>query len=340
MGSIILTCNAGSTNSKFAAYDTLTLERRGHAVVHSMAEAVEWLCSIGSLGIAAIGHRVVHGGREFIQPTTLNDLVIQKLNAYTPMAPLHQPAAIRLIKETRQLYPSVAQLACFDTAFHHTVPEVERRLPLPNWYHQQGIQRYGFHGLSYQHIANVLPKHAATHDKVIVAHLGGGASACAMKDLKSVATTMGFSTLDGLMMSTRSGAIDPGVIIYLEKELEMKPKEVDRLLYLESGLQGVSGISGDMRALLASEDPEAQKAIELYCYLAAKQIAGLLPALGGLDALVFTGGIGENIAPVRERITEQLRWMGDFPAHVIPTDEELVIAEACSNILKGENHAA
>lgn len=340
--SIILTCNAGSSNTKLAAFDNETLERRGHAVTHNAAETTEWICSIGKHDIIGIGHRVVHGGREFTQPLRLNDIVLGKLKAFIPLAPLHQPAALHLIEETRRLYHNVPQIACLDTAFHHTAPEIERRLPLPRWYHKEGIQRYGFHGLSYQHIAEVLPEHAKekARGRVIVAHLGGGSSACAMKDLKSVATTMGFSTLDGLMMGTRCGALDAGVVIHLLKELKMKIEEVDRLLYLESGLLGVSGISPDMRQLMASDKPEAKEAVELYCYLAAKQITGLLSALGGLDALVFTGGIGENAAPVRERITASLRWIDDFPVYVIPTDEEMVIAQSCRIIMKGEAHAA
>lgn len=329
MNPVILTCNAGSTNNKFAAFDSITLEKRGHLVTHDTAQAIEWLCAVGSLGIAAIGHRVVHGGREFVQSVRITDHVFEKLHSYIPLAPLHQPAALKLMEETLQLYSHIPQIACFDTAFHHTLPDIERLLPLPRWYHNQGIQRYGFHGLSYQHIAGVLPKYSEQYDKVIVLHLGGGSSACAMKNLKSVASTMGFSTLDGLMMSTRSGTLDPGVIIYLQKELDMRPQEVDRLLYLESGLLGVSGISGDMRRLLSSDKPEAKEALELYCYLAAKQAAGLIPALGGLDALVFTGGIGENCPAVRDRIIEALRWIGSFSVYIIPTNEESVIAQAC-----------
>lgn len=334
--SIILTCNAGSANTKLAAFDSKTLERKGHIVTHNAAETVEWLCSIGGLGIEAIGHRVVHGGREFTQPVQITDDVLAKLQTYISLAPLHQPAALKLIEEIKTLYPDVPQIACFDTAFHHTMPQIERRFPLPVWYHKEGIQRYGFHGLSYQHIAAVLPEFAGKKagGRVIVAHLGGGSSACAMKDLKSVASTMGFSTLDGLMMGTRTGALDAGVVLHLLQQMEMRLEEVDRLLYLESGLQGVSGLSADMRVLLASDKKEAREAIELYCYLAARQISGLLPALGGLDALVFTGGIGENAAAVRERIVELLRWAGDFPVYVIPADEEAVIAKACQQLMK------
>ena len=342
--SIILTCNAGSSNTKMAALDSKTMERKGHAIIrNNAAEMTELLCSIGSLGIKAIGHRVVHGGREFTHPVHITNEVLAKLKSYAPLAPLHQPAAIKLIEEVQKLYPDIPNIACFDTAFHHTLPDVERRLPLPQKYHDEGIMRYGFHGLSYQHIADVLPEFAGkklAHGRVIVAHLGGGSSACAMKDLKSVASTMGFSTLDGLMMGTRCGALDAGVVLHLLAEKKMSAQEITELLYHQSGLKGASGISGDMQELLESKSVAAQDAVELYCHLAAKQIAGLLPSIGGLDALVFTGGIGENATNVRERIADLLRFLGEFPVYVIPTDEELVIAEHCKTIVKGKSHAA
>lgn len=330
--SIILACNTGSTNSKFAAYDRNTGERKAHAVIHNnMAETIEWLCSVGSLDISAIGHRVVHGGREFTKSAPITNEVLEKLEKLTPLAPLHQPAALRLITETRKLYPKVPHIACFDTAFHHTQPAIERRLPVPYWFHQHGIQRYGFHGLSYQHIVNVLPDYLGkkVNGRIIIAHLGGGSSACAIVGRESIASTMGFSTLDGMMMGTRSGAIDPGFLFYLMEKLEMKEEEVKRLLYLESGLLGVSGISANMRDLLVSDQSKAKEAVELYCYLAAKQISSLLPSIGGLDALIYTGGIGQHASPVRERITAALKWAGDFAVHVIPTDEERVIADEC-----------
>ena len=339
MTGVILACNAGSTNSKFAAFDADTFERKGHVALSDPAQIKEWLCSIGSLKILAIGHRIVHGGRCFTHPVQVTDETIKQLEAYIPLAPLHQPAALRLLQETRAFYPAIPHIACFDTGFHHTMPDIERRLPLPEWYHREGIQRYGFHGLSYEYIAGRLPHYAGkrAQGRVIVAHLGGGASACAMKGLQSVASTMGFSTLDGLMMGTRSGSIDPGVILYLQKDLDMRPEEVDRLLYLQSGLLGVSGFSADMRQLMASEKPEAKLAIELYCHQAAKQIASLLPATGGLDVLVFTGGIGENAPDIREKIAEQLRWAGNFQVYIIPTDEEAVIAKASRTILTKES---
>lgn len=335
--SIILTCNAGSHNSKLAAFDAETLKRTAHVQTHNEAETMAWLCGIGEQDIVAAGHRVVHGGMEFTKPTLLTPEVVTKLKAFIPLAPLHQPAALKLIEEVRSLYPRLPQIACFDTAFHHTLPDRERRLALPRALHDQGIMRYGFHGLSYQYIAMRLPEYA--EGRVIVAHLGGGASACAMKGEISVASTMGFSTLDGLMMGTRPGALDAGVILHLIQEKQMTAAQVSDLLYKQSGLKGVSGISGDMRELLASKKPEAREAVELYCYLAAKQISGLLPALGGLDALVFTGGIGENQKEICEKITSYLRWIGDFKVHVIPTDEEAVIAEACRTHLKAKKAA-
>jgi acetate kinase len=342
--SIILTCNAGSSNTKLAALDTKSMKRVGHAVIHNnAAELTEWLCSIGSLGIKVVGHRVVHGGRRFTHPIQITDEVLSELKTYIPLAPLHQPSAIKLIEEVRTLYPDVPQIVCFDTAFHHTMPEIERRLPLPKKYHDEGILRYGFHGLSYQHIANVLPEFAGkklAHGRVVVAHLGGGSSACAMKDLKSVASTMGFSTLDGLMMGTRCGTLDAGVVLHMLAEKKMSISEVTELLYHQSGLKGVSGISGDMQELLERKSVAAQTAVELYCHLAAKHIAGLLPSIGGLDALVFTGGIGENATTVRENIVDLLRWIGEFPVYVIPTDEEKVIADACHPFMKGTSHAA
>lgn len=332
--SVILTCNAGSTNIKFAIFDAQTLERTGHALTYSPSDSTAWLCSMGTKGLSAIGYRVVHGGQEFIQPVMITDDIIDKLRAYITLAPLHQPAVLSLVAEARKLYPTLPHIACFDTAFHQTMTEAERRFPLPRRFHDKGIMRYGFHGLSYQHIADILPEFAGEKAKgrIIVAHLGGGSSACAMKNFQSVATTMGFSTLDGMMMDTRCGALDPGVILYLLTEKKMSATEVSDLLYYESGLKGVSGISGNMEELLESKSATAQEAVVLYCTLAAKQIAALVPTLGGLDAIVFTGGIGEHATLVRDRIVELLRWIGYFPVYVIAADEEIVIAKACQKI--------
>jgi acetate kinase len=331
MNDLIITCNAGSSNTKLAAFDTITLERKDHSTTHNTAEVDEWLCSIGSLGkVAAIGHRVVHGGRDFTQPERITPDVLEKLKSLIPLAPLHQPAAIKLIEEAQKLYPDVPHIACFDTAFHHTMPDIYRQFALPQHFYDEGIMRYGFHGLSYQHIADKMPEEL--HDKrVIVAHLGGGASACAIHNRISVASTMGFSTLDGLMMGTRCGALDPGVLLYLLQEKNMTTQELSDLLYHESGLKGVSGISGDMRDLLASKGRAPHLAVTLFCVTAAKEISALIPALGGLDALIFTGGIGEHAEQVRDKIAALLHWVGDFAVHVIPTDEEWVMARACQS---------
>ena len=333
--SVIITCNAGSDNTKLAAFDAATLERKGRASAHNAAEAEEWLCSIGSLGIAGVAYRVVHGGDLYHRPVKLDAKVLADLNGLIKLAPLHQPAALRLIEEVQKLYPDVLHMACFDTAFHQEIPAIDRWFALPRSYHEEGLKRYGFHGLSYEYIASILPDKVGEKAKgrVVVAHLGGGSSACAMKNLKSIGGTMGFSTLDGMMMGTRCGALDAGALIYLLEEKNMSVEALATLLYKESGLKGVSGISAKMNELLESNAPEAAEAIELYCRYAAREISGLLPALGGLDLLVFTGGIGEHAAPVRARITALLGFAGAVEVLAIPTDEELVLARACKAML-------
>lgn len=330
--SLILTCNAGSTNTKLAAFDAGTLARVAHTQTYNETETMAWLCSVGEPGVAAIGHRVVHGGREFSAPVRLTPPHIETLRALSPLAPLHQPAALHLIAEAGKLYPQAPQIACFDTAFHHGLPDIERRLPLPQAFQDAGMMRYGFHGLSYQHVMSQLG--ARAEGRVVVAHLGGGSSACALHDGASVATTMGFSTLDGMMMATRPGALDAGAVLHMLQELNMTAEQVGALLYSQSGLKGVSGISGDMRELVQSEAAAAKLAIALYCRSAARQIASLLPALGGLDLLVFTGGTGQHQPVIRENIVAQLRWAGGFGVDVVPTDEEQVIALACRDRLQ------
>ena len=327
----IITCNAGSSNTKLALFEAKTLASTTNLQTKTHADTLAWLKSINNGNIAAIGHRVVHGGDKFTQPTLITPEIINKLEKFIPLAPLHQPVALKLIAETIKLYPDTPQIACFDTAFHHTMPEIEKRLPLPQNYYTDGIKRYGFHGLSYEYIASVLRGQLGEKatGRVIIAHLGNGSSMCAMKNLQSVASTMGFSTLDGLMMGTRCGALDSGVILHLLQHKNMPLDEISKLLYKNSGLLGVSGISSDMRELLASDKKEAGVAVELYCYLAAKQLSSLLPAIGGIDALVFTGGIGENAQPIRQKICGYLKWLGNFPVYVIPTNEESVIAKAC-----------
>lgn len=336
MSALILTCNAGSSNTKLAAFDVDTLQQQDHVSVHKAEETIAWLKS--HQNVVAVGHRVVHGGRSFTHPVRIDDTVLQTLKDFIPLAPLHQPAAINFIEVTQKHYEDIPHIACFDTAFHHSISDIARRLPLPQQYHDEGLMRYGLHGLSYQHIADVLPDYAKekANGRIIVVHLGGGASACAMKELQSVDSTMGFSTLDGLMMGTRCGALDAGVLLYLLAQDNMAVSELSELLYHNAGLKGVSGISDDMRQLIGSDIASAKQAIELYCISAAKQIASLLPSIGGLEALVFTGGIGENAAFIRDKITAELRWIGDFDVYVIPTDEELVMAQACKNNLTGK----
>ena len=303
---------------------------------------------LGDRQVIAIGHRVVHGGTEFAAPRLVDDAVLDALEKLNPLAPLHQPHNLAAIRAIAQLRPGLPQVACFDTAFHHDKPPVAARLPLPRAFHEQGIRRYGFHGLSYEYIARRLreidPVLAA--GRMIAAHLGNGASLCAMRDGKSIDTTMGFTALDGLMMGTRCGAIDPGVVLHLQTQLGMSAADVEDLLYRKSGLLGVSGISSDMRTLSDNSGPEAEEAIELFCWRVAREAGGLIASLGGLDAFVFTAGIGENHADVRRRICERLAWSGlriDESANrgsalrisvpnspvavlVIPTDEERMIA--------------
>ena len=305
--------------------------------------------------IAGAGHRVVHGGERFLKPVRIDDGVLDALERLDPMAPLHQPHNLAAIRALRVSRPSLPQVACFDTGFHGTQPAVAQRYAIPRELTERGIHRYGFHGLSYEYIANVLPDYLGgrADGRVVVAHLGNGASMCALLDRRSIATTMGFTALEGLVMGTRSGAIDPGVIFYLMREKSMSADEVEQMLYHRSGLLGVSGVSSDMQALLESPDPRAREAVELFAYRAARELGSLAAALGGLDALVFTAGIGEHAAPVRALICEQAHWLGimvdaeanarhesviSAPASrvtvcVVPTDEEIIIARHTRRLL-------
>jgi acetate kinase len=278
---------------------------------------------------------VVHGGDRYTAPTVINAEVLERLAALTPLAPLHQPHNLAGIRAVLAQRPGLPQVACFDTAFHQTQPEVARRFALPRALHDAGVKRYGFHGLSYEYIAGKLPSIAGYRPdwKVIVAHLGNGASLCAMQGGRSIASTMGFTAVEGLMMGTRSGALDPGVLLYLMDEKGMTSRDLARLLYKESGLLGVSGLSHDMRALLASNDPRAHEAIALFVYRIVREAGSLAAALGGLDALVFTGGIGEHAGPVRDAVCRDLRWLGNFTVAVIPTDEEAMIARHTLQLL-------
>jgi len=303
---------------------------------------------LGDREIIAVGHRVVHGGTEFFKPVRVDDALLQALNALCPLAPLHQPHNLAAIRAIRTLAPDLPQIACFDTAFHHELPEVATRFGLPRALHDRGIRRYGFHGLSYEYIARALGEAdpVLASGRVIAAHLGNGASLCAMRDGRSMDTTMGFTALDGLLMGTRCGAIDPGAVIHLQTQEGMTAPAVEALLYNQSGLLGVSGISSDMRALHNSDDPRAVEAVELFTWRAAREASALLLSLGGLDGLVFTAGIGENDPVIRAAICQRLAWLGIaidpaanarnaalistadslIAVRVIPTDEERMIA--------------
>jgi len=391
MRDMILTCNAGSNSLKASLYTAnavelayrmeadrihdesqLTVTDAQGGVTHedkidtgydqALQAMLAWMDSqdIGSL--AAVGHRIVHGGEAFDGPVQIDGQAYEKMEALIPLAPLHQPHNLKLVDIMQEAKPDVPQVACFDTAFHRTQPEISQLYALPHeLMEEEHIRRYGFHGLSYEAITERL--HAEfdhiAEERVIIVHLGSGASICALKDGKSHATTMGFTALDGLMMSTRCGDLDPGVVLYLMKEKGMSAEEVEEMLYKESGLLGVSGISADMRDLDLKEDPRAQQAVELFCHMAARQLGGLLPLIGGLDRLVFTGAMGVNDLMIRARIADNFKWLGlevDEMANandatiisapqstvqvmVLPTDEEGIIARQTSDILnKKETH--
>lgn len=261
--------------------------------------------------IKAVGHRVVHGGADFAAPVAIDDAVLAKLDALVPLAPLHQPHCLAGIRAARAAFPDALQIACFDTAFHRTMPKLYEIYAIPRHYYDEGVRRYGFHGLSYDYIASALRAHdpVLAQGRVVVAHLGNGASLCAMKDGKSVATSMGFSALDGLAMGTRPGQIDPGVLLYLIDQ-GMSGAELSDLLYRRSGLLGLSGVSSDMRTLMASPEPAAQEAVAYFTQSVIRGIAEMAAALRGLDTLVFTAGIGENSCPIREGICAGLNWLG------------------------------
>jgi acetate kinase len=386
MNKQILVLNSGSSSIKFALFsvapptravlqgaitglgEIAAFEARGHgggalagalpatALNHDAALAwlFEWLYARQDGVLAAAGHRVVHGGEQFTEPVLVTAQVLADLEKLVPLAPLHQPHNLAAVRALMALQPALPQVACFDTSFHRTQDALAQSFALPRALTAGGIKRYGFHGLSYEYIAGVLPQYlgARAERRVIVAHLGNGASLCAMRNRKSVATTMGFTALDGLMMGTRSGAIDPGVLLYLMREKSMTADEIEDLLYRRCGLLGVSGLSSDMRELLASSAPEAAQALDLFCYRAVREIGSLAAALGGLDALVFTAGIGERAHEVRKRICGGLAWLGavlDDGANragqatvsgaqsrisvcIIPTNEEAVIARHTARV--------
>jgi acetate kinase len=333
--------------------------RDGRAALDCLAA---WLRSkYGGSRVLGVGHRVVHGGAKFSGPTVVSREVLAELYELVPLAPLHQPYNLAAIEAVFERLPDVPQVACFDTSFHRGHAAVAEVIPLPRDICKSGLQRYGFHGLSHEYVASVLPEVAPeiARKRVIVAHLGSGASLCALKEGKSVDSTMGFTALDGLCMGTRPGAIDPGVVLYLFQNLGLSVKDVETILYKKSGLLAISGISNDMRDLLGRSEPEARLAVDFFVYRIAKEIGALAAVLGGLDGLVFTAGIGENSAEIRRRICEASRWLGveldaEANAHrgprisspqskvsawVIPTNEELMIARHTGTLLglRGKN---
>ncbi len=380
----ILVLNAGSSSLKFSLFDAgdgalatsahgeveglgtqprLTVEGSGGAATvgrdlaateartpeDAIGLVVGWLREHrGDDSIDAVGHRVVHGGTVFTRPTLVDDRVYREIEALVPLAPLHQPHNLAAIRAVRAWRPDLPQVACFDTAFHRDHPLLADLYALPWEYYQAGVRRYGFHGLSYEYVASVLPRIAPdlAAGRTIVAHPGSGASLCALRAGRSVDCTMGFSALDGVAMGTRPGALDPGVVLYLARERGMSPDAIERLLYHECGLLGLSGVSNDMRRLLASPEPRAQVAVDYFVRSVAREIGALAASLGGLDGLVFTAGIGEHSPPIRARIVEACAWLGltlDVDANarggprlsgagsrvsawVVPTDEELMIA--------------
>jgi acetate kinase len=392
----ILTLNAGSSSIKFALFEATNGEVRslGHGLVEMLGERrrlrvtpkardshestwsdsstefhidamrhlLDWLAgAIPHANIVAIGHRVVHGGMHHDQPTVATDALLQQLRDLVPLAPLHEPHNIGGIEAARQAWPNSVQVACFDTAFHRGHPFVHDTFALPRHLYEEGVRRYGFHGLSYEYIAQrlheIAPHQAA--GRVVAAHLGNGASMCAMRDGRSVASSMGFTAVDGLPMGTRTGQLDPGVVLYLLRDKGMSVAEVEDLIYTRSGLKGMSCVSHDMRELEASPRPEAAEAIDYFVARIQGELGALAAALGGLDAVVFSAGIGENAWRVRERVLESAGWLGielDREANramtggkegvistgrsgvrvfVIPTDEEQMIARHTLAALDG-----
>ncbi|MBA6287896.1 acetate/propionate family kinase [Colwellia sp. MB3u-4] len=394
MNDAVLVINAGSSSIKFALYSFATpssqallsgkvvnigqsptlyaIDAKGNDLTNNDLAAfndqtthealikwlIEWLNHHNQgYKIKAVGHRVVHGGRDFLTPTILTVSVVKHLKTLIPLAPLHQGHNLAAIEAFFNWAPELPQVACFDTSFHSTQPALAQLFALPREYSDKGIIRYGFHGLSYQYIASCLPQYLGTlaNGRVIVAHLGNGASMCALKQRQSVATTMGFTALDGLMMGQRCGSLDAGVVIHLLRHYKMSVEEVEHMLYKESGLLGVSGISSNMQILEQSNDPQAKQAIDLFCYRAARELAALVSTLCGIDAIVFTAGIGENSAAIRGQICQHLTWLGvslnasknrqhksvisqddsSVKVLVIPTNEEIIIAQATQELLMG-----
>jgi len=352
------------TSPRFVAKDSagkvLSEKAWGEGVQLGHAGALDHLVGVlraglGTNRLVGVGHRVVHGGLEYAEPVRVDAAVLAALEKYVPLAPLHQPHNLAPIRMLLERAPELPQVACFDTAFHRAQPPVAQAFALPKAITDLGVRRYGFHGLSYEYIAGALPRHdaAAARGRVVVLHLGNGSSMCATVAGRSVASTMGFTAADGLPMGTRCGNLDPGVVLYLMDELRMDARAIEKLIYQESGLLGVSGISSDMRTLEASTEPGARAAIDLYIYRIGRELGSLAAAAGGLDAIVFTGGIGENSRSLRERVCRDAAWLGveleptanaangprittaasRVSAWVIPTNEELMIARHARRVL-------
>lgn len=329
----VLALNCGSSSLKYALFEGE--QRVAGGAVSGIGVAGGHATHAGALHAAlgglpapdAAGHRLVHGGPDLLAPLRIDDAVVARLRAAVPFAPLHLPSAIAVIEVMARRFPDLPQVACFDTAFHRTLPEPARRLPLPAWIDAQGVRRYGFHGLSYEWAVSQVGQRG----RMVIAHLGNGASMCAVRDGVSVDTTMGLTPAGGLMMGTRSGDLDPGVLVFLLDK--MSRAEIERLVDRESGLLGVSGITSDMKTLLASSDPRAKLAVEMFCHHARKAVGALAAVLGGLDTLVFTGGIGEHAAEVRERICAGLTHLGPFEVRVVAADEERVTARHTARLL-------
>ena len=324
----------------------------------ALAYIVDWLKATHGAEhrVAAVGHRVVHGGADYGAPVRVDAAILAKLERLVPLAPLHQPHNLAPIRALLERSPGLPQVACFDTAMHRSNPPVAQMFALPAELTEAGVRRYGFHGLSYEYIASVLPQFdpAAARGRTVVLHLGNGASMCALHTGRSVASTMGFTAVDGLPMGTRCGAIDPGVMLYLMDERKMDARALEKLIYQQSGLLGVSGVSSDMRVLLESAEPRARLAVELFVYRIGRELGSLAAALGGVDALVFTAGIGEHAASIREWVCRQAAWLGveldakanavhgprlstassRVAAWVIPTNEELMIARHTRAVLQ------
>ena len=379
----LLVLNAGSSSLKFSLFDVAAsgaVHLRIHGAVEDIGAAPRLSLADGDAAAieaadhraafdavvgwlegqrhgvrpVVVGHRVVHGGLQYDRPVRVDEAVLANLQALVPLAPLHQPQALAVLRAVQRHWPDVPQVACFDTAFHRGRPEVAQMFALPWDLYESGVRRYGFHGLSYEYIADTLPVAAPeiAEERVVVAHLGNGASLCAMHARRSVETTMSFSALDGLPMGTRVGDLDPAVVLYLITARAMTVGEIETLLYRRSGLLGLSGVSSDVRELLASDHPRARFALEYFAYRIACETGALASALGGLDGLVFTAGIGEHAAPVRAAVCERLAWLGvdldraantrhaaristpksRVSVHVIPTDEEIIIARHTSRL--------